>query len=288
MCDGGGGDSGGGGGDFGSNGNGNDYGNNNSHYGHHDHNDHQNHYGGEPGVKKFSDLPFCIQIGVPSCFMLVALSVGIGLLVRAIEFTSKYENVVGLIIATESCGCSGSSGSCSATYRPVIEYYVDDTRYEFTTDSCSNPAPRVGRDIKVLYDPMDPGEAVSGTFVSLWMTPIIAIPIGIACCGFICSLIFKKIVNKPEPPPGTDSGNLAMSNFNGQPEQVNAPPPVYNDPYTSTSSPEPSAFSAPPPAYNDQYATASVPVSDSSPYTTTASANTSGGTPSLFDQMKLK
>mmetsp|Transcript_15308 Transcript_15308/g.22437 ORF Transcript_15308/g.22437 Transcript_15308/m.22437 type:complete len:264 (-) Transcript_15308:179-970(-) len=254
----GGGDTGGGGGSFGGDhgggaGGGGDW--NNRRNDHDYHHGHETDYNDGNG-KRYSDQPFIVQLCIPGCFMIIGLLVGIITLVMGIQVKGSYDEVVGEIIGVQSCGCSSSNnnGSCTTTYKPIIEFFVDGQRYEFMTNSCSNPGPKVGNDIKVLFDPDDPSEAVSGNFVDLWLVPAIALSIGIGACCCACTVLYKKFIVRPET-----SNNFTDDNNENKVET----PSAYH-----SSEPVPMAQPA------------------SNPYTPATTA--SGGGTSLFDQMNSK
>jgi hypothetical protein len=75
-----------------------------------------------------------------------------------------------------------------------MEYAVDGTTYQFTTDSCSNPGPTVGNDIKVLYDPSDPSDVADGSFLALLaVANHFPTPLGLTGCLCLCGITFKKL-----------------------------------------------------------------------------------------------
>ena len=96
--------------------------------------------------------------------IIVSLSfviVGVAVLGISIDKSNNYAETMGTIIDLRSCesSCSGSTSNgsqCSETYAIIVEYTVGDTNYVIELDSCSNPGPTVGNDIKVLYDPDNP------------------------------------------------------------------------------------------------------------------------------------
>ena len=182
----------------------------------------------------------------------------------------------GTVVGTQRCGTD--------TYAAVIEYFDDENleTFQFTTESCSNPAPKVGNSITVLYDPENPGYAVSGSFVALWLAPIVLLVLGVIfSCAFgfiICKLC-------------SSNGEQPQMIFQGSPSAVPGPVPMYNastgatnygdqmphtNTHNSTYNSSPGYVSSNP----DQYT-----ASDQFP-TNPASKPQNGGTTSIFDQLK--
>jgi hypothetical protein len=226
--------------------------------------------------------------------MLLGFGVGGGVLANSITMNNNFESVTGTIIDRVSCGqsCSTSSSgnrSCSTTYAATIEYAVDGTTYQFTTDSCSNPGPTVGNDIEVLYDPSDPSDAVNGSFLALWLLPIIFLPLGLTGCLCLCGITFKKLSSASGTDTPVDNG------FGPSPADENPFKPTVEEgpPPTGTYNTSPSAPTAPI-AGTGEAQSSSVPESTYySSSTTNPPPTHSGGKPqsqanagpSLFDQM---
>ena len=106
-------------------------------------------------------------------------------------------SVDGTIVDTVLCsrGTSTSSGrngdgKSNPTYAPVIEYRIENDgssiKNRFRSGPCSWPPPRVGNTITVLYDPEDPFNAVNGSFVALWLAPIVLLLIAPCFCCLSC------------------------------------------------------------------------------------------------------
>ena len=151
---------------------------------------------------------------------------------------------------------------CSSdTYAPVIEYYdaYNDATYQFThTTYCDSIKPTVGKSIRVLYDPEIPGEGLLGSFSALWLLPIITLSaagiafiVTIAC---VCKFFYRRDV--VELPQNMNPAYFPNSNSNE---------------YSTTNT-----------NYNNAGATTTATSTNNSTY-----AGNTGGTTSLFDEMKL-
>ena len=99
---------------------------------------------------------------------------------RQITWISVDGTIVDTVLCSTGTSTSGGrngDGQSNPTYAPVIEYRIENdgssVTHRFTSNTCSWPAPRVGNTINVLYDPEDPFNAVNGSFVALWLVPIV-------------------------------------------------------------------------------------------------------------------
>jgi len=201
FADGGGNDSGGGGGNVGGGGGGNESGwgnNNNIEFGDDD---------DSSRGKNNNHCSKCCLIFSGVCGIIVALGLIIGgaaVLSTSIDRSNTYAETTGTIVDLRSCGCSNSDGGrCSETFAAIVEYTVDDTDYTIELSSCSNPAPKVGNDIRVLYDPDVPEEGVNGSWIGLYLLPTILLVIGIPCfCGIAvacCIASRSKFLGNDKP-----------------------------------------------------------------------------------------
>lgn len=259
------------------------YHDNHHHYG----NNHNYHYGEEVGnTNGPTNFPFCLQIIV--LFVVLALGFGVGAPTFANSWNknNSWSSVTGTIIARNSCGTSCSTNSnghrsCSTTYAPVIEYVVNNTTYVITSDSCSNPGPTVGKDIKVLYDPSDPGRGQDGSFLNMWLLPTIFLTIGAIGCCCLSGITVRKLTSGAKPPMNNDFGaGGGMDHEPYKPQQMEtSPAPFHANVVTTEPTPLPSA-----PVATDDVYTSSTSNYDSKP----TSQTTGGATPSLFDQMNSK
>jgi hypothetical protein len=242
-----------------------------------------NHYNQSSGSGK-KKIPFACKAILLILAVCLGLGVGGATFANSWDKNSNWDSVTGKIIGRNSCGesCSSSSSgrrSCSTTYSAEIEYMVDGNTYFFTTQTCSNPGPTVGNDIKVLYDPNDPGKALNGSFISLWIMPMIFLPIGIICCICLGGVLTKKFAGSGMSAPADNGFNVGASEPY-KPEEQETPA---QSTFMATA-PPPSA----PIVYTEQAYTSTVPQS----YNTSNPSNNgskpqsqANGTPSLFDQM---
>jgi len=208
------------------------------------------------------------------------LGTGIGILVSNIEKSKNWISVMGTITGSNNCGYS-SNNNGTYEYASVVEYIVDGVTYTFTSN-CSSGKPSMGKDFKILYDPADPGDADSGSFVGLWLLPLIFILIGLSALCLLCITCFKRSsASLPEGDNGFgDSGNNA--GYDGG--KVEAfPASTYTDPDPQMSSTTPSTYMPEEATPTNPYVTYAEENHD----TTNNDANTSKpGKPSLFDQLQ--
>jgi len=180
-------------------------------------NHNENEYGDDDhgeGKNDNSGLMKCFGICGGICCIIISLGLIIGgaaVLGSSVHKSNNYAETMGTIIDLRNCGssCSGSnsnrgnSNSCSETYGAIVEYTVDDTDYVIELSSCTNPAPTIGNDIKVLYDPDDPEEGVNGSWVGLYLAPTILLAIGIPIFCTItvmcCIASRSKFLGKDKP-----------------------------------------------------------------------------------------
>mmetsp|Transcript_7278 Transcript_7278/g.9253 ORF Transcript_7278/g.9253 Transcript_7278/m.9253 type:complete len:291 (+) Transcript_7278:314-1186(+) len=280
-----GGDGGGGGdGDWGGGGGDEFYDNNDHHSHHHHYNDnyyHDNHhygYGNEANNKK--EIPKCI-LNICALILLV-LSVGFiaGGITTTVDTNAKLDEWLytnGTIIDRIYCG--------DRTYRAVIEYTVKNETYVIYPSSCSQPGPKVGNGIKVLYDPENPGEAVDGSFIGLWLLPILLFSF-FACttCGWIStcwiSCTRKDADSNTTPYPTSD---ITHTQNNELPAFTTTYPSQGNDHHQQQQQTQ-YVENTPPPTVPSTTTTTTAPNSSSAGNTGNTTTGTNTGT-SLFDQM---
>jgi hypothetical protein len=257
-----------------------DYNNNNSQY----YNDRQS--SGKCCGRDWATIPFGVKVLIAFFPLAIGLGAGFGTLANSMMKNSSWISVKGEVVGLSDCGCSSSNNnnsysSCSRTYAAIVEYIVDGITYSFTSSSCSSPAPTIGNDYKVLYDPSDPGSGVSGGFVALWLMPIIFIAIGLGGLALMCTTCYKKVAGStPE-----------VENTFGNDNTTNA----YDDGKVETFAA--STYVDPPPTapYNSTPATYVADEVPTNPYVTYAEENNigtntntntkPGNKPSYFDQM---
>lgn len=144
-----------------------------------------------------------------------------------ISKASSWTKTSGTIVATESCGttreCTEDSNgrrTCRdrTTYKAVIEFDVcedvevevcdDGCRTKIATEcrtytvrpnSCSDPPPKVGNQIAVLYEPDNPEKAIDGSFFGLWGVPTILGGLGLLFLLFSLPCMEKYYVKNSTP-----------------------------------------------------------------------------------------
>jgi hypothetical protein len=274
MCDGGGGDSGGGGGDFGGGGDydggGGGFHDDHHHDDHYGHHDNHHHYGNDSSDGPRKKIATVMTLIVTCC---LAISFMIGGIALSVASRSKLDNLSsteGTIIDTKSCSGNGN------TEAAVIEYFdpVNNSTFQFTTSSCSSPGPTVGKAIKVLYDPEFPGVAYDGSFMGLWLLPLIVFGIAVIALIGCCTSLYRVCTAFAPKPPITKIEQPSLGLTPSYPTAA-APsaPPI---PYKTSTEPE---------IVVNPYST----TASSNQYSTTnsgqTSSNTNAGT-SIFDQLK--
>jgi hypothetical protein len=74
----------------------------------------------------------------------------------------------------------GDAPGVSRLSYPVVRFVTTDGRtFEFESQVGSNLAPRVGQQVTVLYDPLNPKEAKIKSFTMLWALPLAFTVLGV-------------------------------------------------------------------------------------------------------------
>jgi hypothetical protein len=101
---------------------------------------------------------------------------GLRVLRRTRRFVAASASATGTV--TDSVGRwnsdPGDDPGVSRLSHPVVRFVTGDGRtVEFESQVGSNLAPKVGQEVTVLYDPLDPKEARIRSFMMLWALPSI-------------------------------------------------------------------------------------------------------------------
>jgi hypothetical protein len=73
----------------------------------------------------------------------------------------------------------GDDPGVSKLSHPVVRFVTEDGRtVDFESQTGSNLAPKVGQQVTVLYDPLNPKEARIKSFMMLWALPLILTVLG--------------------------------------------------------------------------------------------------------------
>jgi len=200
----------------------------------------------------------------------------------SVQKSNNYSETMGTIVGLRSCGSGGNSGG--STFGAIIEYTVENKLYTFEPNGCTNPPPTVGKEIRVLYNPDDPQDGASGTWVGLYLFPTILFSIGIStllvllCCACRCLSMASEIKDEPMKP---SSLPLANSNFTTTPNSNTAPygqsptaPNIVAQPQQSSLTPAPI----------DQPYASTYSNNNQSPYLQTQQEPS--GPESIFDQLQ--
>jgi len=81
------------------------------------------------------------------------------------------------------------------TYFPVVEFSItiaEKKRFQGSIGSTGSPAYETGDVVDVLYDPLDPRNAMIGTFKQLWAGPLTTGGIGLVL-SVLSIVLFMKI-----------------------------------------------------------------------------------------------
>ena len=83
-------------------------------------------------------------------------------------------------------GGSGSRGASDTTYSPQVEFHTASSggagggeRIVFTASVSSGNPPRLGRKVKVLYDPDNPHDADIAAALTSWILPLLLLVFGL-------------------------------------------------------------------------------------------------------------
>lgn len=77
-------------------------------------------------------------------------------------------------------GGSGSRGASDTTYSPQVEFRTPGgERIVFAASVSSGNPPRLGRKVKVLYDPDNPHDADIAAALSSWILPLLLLAFGL-------------------------------------------------------------------------------------------------------------
>lgn len=225
--------------------------------------------------------------GVCVCLFGIILTVAAGFLTKSsVDKLNDLESTIGIIVGRSLCsGSSGTGTTTSNSYSAVIEYFdeFNQETYTFTTSTCSSPGPKVGNEIKVLYDPENPGEAYNGSFMGLWLFPLIMGGVGAFLLIFAIVAGLKRFRNKPQESTTVEQAQsdpaYITSNTNQGPTLTLTPTATTSNYNNGASSPGTSN-----PYTSNSYTTSNT---NQGPTTTASNNNTNSNTgTSIFDQLK--
>ena len=217
--------------------------------------------------------------GVCVCLFGIILTVAAGFLTKSsVDKLNDLESTIGIIV--DDSLCSGKSPS--EKFLAEVEYFDEFNQETYTfTASIWSACPKVGNEIKVLYDPENPGEAYNGSFMGLWLFPLIMGGVGAFLLIFAIVAGLKRFRNKPQESTTVEQAQsdpaYITSNTNQGPTLTptattsnynnGASSPGTSNPYTSNS-----------------YTTSNT---NQGPTTTASNNNTNSNTgTSIFDQLK--
>ena len=77
-------------------------------------------------------------------------------------------------------GRGGGAGASDTTYSPQVEFHTPGgERIVFAASVSSGNPPRLGRKVKVLYDPDNPHDADIAAALSSWILPLLLLAFGL-------------------------------------------------------------------------------------------------------------
>jgi hypothetical protein len=84
-----------------------------------------------------------------------------------------------------------AEGGC-CVYSPVVQFEVKGQSYTFDGGNASDPpAYRVGQEVDILYDPLDPNTAQIDSLFERWAFPICIIPAMIGAAAVLNFFMFR-------------------------------------------------------------------------------------------------
>ena len=90
------------------------------------------------------------------------------------NLTKNGEITTGIVSLMEESN-TNEGGCC--VYSPVIEFQVNGQTYTFEGDNATYPPTyEVGEEVRVIYDPADPSNALINKASERWLFPVIIIP----------------------------------------------------------------------------------------------------------------
>ena len=114
-------------------------------------------------------------------FLAIGGIFGIISVVKVTTLESTQSEIVGL--ETDGCSKGGS--------KKVVEYFDEfnqEETFQFVGGICTSPAPSIGKEITVLYNPDVPGKGSDGSFIG--KTPLSYDE------SSLCCLVFNKLTRK--------------------------------------------------------------------------------------------
>jgi hypothetical protein len=90
------------------------------------------------------------------------------------QLETKGQTAPGTVVRMEES--NSSEGGC-CVYSPVIEFRANEQVYSFEGDTASDPPQySVGQQVRVRYNPANPGTAQVDSIFDRWLFPLIIIP----------------------------------------------------------------------------------------------------------------
>ena len=141
---------------------------------------------------RISNLNIMIE-GQIIFFSLIAITMGTILWRRGSKLLQNWKTTHGKVIGNNPKNSDGG-----IVYYPVIEFLTDQNETILKELNVgTNPSPRIGRIIKVLYDPQNPTDIVSRPVLNLEIIPRILVAIGIT--GIIVAVLsMLGLINLPQ------------------------------------------------------------------------------------------
>ena len=125
--------------------------------------------------------------GMPSVAKWAMVAAGIGLLAvggfalaKTLSLVISGERTTGTIVGLEPVHDPRSQ---SRTWARIVEYKHPRSGVTRMTERVSRTTAGEGNEVPVLYDPENPGRALVGSSVNLWVAPLAQLLFGVLCAG---------------------------------------------------------------------------------------------------------
>ncbi|MCA9188034.1 MAG: DUF3592 domain-containing protein, partial [Planctomycetales bacterium] len=119
-------------------------------------------------------------------FGVIFATIGGSILVVRYQFVQRAQRVEGRVTEVESFRSTRTTRTShgrrrrrtETRYREIISYEIDGVEHEIRSAQSHSSPPPVGREVMVLYDPVQPGEALVDSNIELWFLPVLFLIFG--------------------------------------------------------------------------------------------------------------
>ena len=123
----------------------------------------------------------------------IVIIIGIGLCIYSVNFYKKeqtkhetYIDAVATVVGYEDC--EFSDGDIGSKY--IAEYKIKRNTYQIKSTDCTNVPKKIGKEVKIKYNPRNPSDAIFTNDITRYLLPSIGIMFVMA--GVI---VFRKTDN---------------------------------------------------------------------------------------------